>query len=390
MRRRVVEELGRSGRPGGHPAPAHGGGRRELAGAPGGRRAAGRLRRRRAAARARGRAARRRERGHAQRGHGDLRQDGRRPRRPRCCALLGDADEEVRNFAAVMLGARRERRRGAGRSSPPSPTPTSTCATPPRPAWARSATPDAVPPLIEVLRAEPWLQYPAIHALGEIGDPRAAAAAAGAARRRAAARRRCMEALGRLAGREALPRAAAAPLRPRSRRCATWPSTPWWPSSSAPPPAARASTPRCRPRCAARTSSTTCWPPCDDDDPPDRRTAAITLGWLKEPRAERAADRAAWPSPRCRSTRPTPSSPSASATARPTRAASDHPDDAVRQGTIRCLAWIAPPGGIDLVAPAHPRPLAGGAGRGRRPRSAAWATRTRPCCSSSCSATRAS
>ena len=29
----------------------------------------------------------------------------------------------------------------------------------------------------------------------------------------------------------------------------------------------------------------------------------------------------------------------------------EHADDVVRQGTVRCLAWIAPPRGIDLVAP---------------------------------------
>ena len=39
---------------------------------------------------------------------------GPRPRRP-LLALLRDADEEVRNFAAVMLGARRERAGGARR-----------------------------------------------------------------------------------------------------------------------------------------------------------------------------------------------------------------------------------------------------------------------------------
>src|SRR5204863_4005969 len=29
----------------------------------------------------------------------------------------------------------------------------------------------------------------------------------------------------------------------------------------------------------------------------------------------------------------------------------DHPSDAIRQGTVRCISWIAPAAGIDLVAP---------------------------------------
>ena len=36
----------------------------------------------------------------------------------------------------------------------------------------------AVLPLVHVLQDEPWLQYPAIHALGELGDARAAPALA--------------------------------------------------------------------------------------------------------------------------------------------------------------------------------------------------------------------
>src|SRR6185436_3501483 len=55
------------------------------------------------------------------------------------------------------------------------------------------------------LRAEPWLQFPAIHALGEIADPRAAGALLELLDDEML-RAPVIEALGRLAGREALPR----------------------------------------------------------------------------------------------------------------------------------------------------------------------------------------
>src|SRR5437867_5375801 len=75
--------------------------------------------------------------------------------------LLDDVDEEVRNFAAVMLGTRREQRaverliaalgdadlnvRHAAAAS-----------------LGQIGDRKAVLPLVDVLRAEPWLQYPAI------------------------------------------------------------------------------------------------------------------------------------------------------------------------------------------------------------------------------------
>ena len=152
------------------------------------------------------------------------------------------------------------------RSSPPSPIPTSTCATPPRPASARSARAEAVLPLIDVLRTEPWLQYPAIHALGEIGDPRAAARPPGAARRRDAAGAGHGGAGPAGRARGPAPTSCRTSTTPTSP-CATSPSTPWCRSSSGPPPPARASIRRCRPPCAARTSSTTCSPPCARTSP---------------------------------------------------------------------------------------------------------------------------
>ena len=53
------------------------------------------------------------------------------------------------------------------------------------------------------LRTEPWLQYPAIHALGEIGDPRASGALLELLADEML-RGAVMEALGRLGGRDAL------------------------------------------------------------------------------------------------------------------------------------------------------------------------------------------
>src|SRR5262249_34296552 len=62
----------------------------------------------------------------------------------------------------------------------------------------------AVMPLIDALRSEAWLQYPAINALGEIGDPRAQPALLGLLGNELL-RAPGMEALGRLADGEALP-----------------------------------------------------------------------------------------------------------------------------------------------------------------------------------------
>jgi hypothetical protein len=66
-------------------------------------------------------------------------------------------------------------------------------------------SPDAVEPLVRALRTEPWLQYPAINALAEIGDPRATPALLELLDDELL-RGPVLEALGRLAGREALQR----------------------------------------------------------------------------------------------------------------------------------------------------------------------------------------
>lgn len=119
-------------------------------------------------------------------------------------ALLGDPDEEIRIFAAVMLGSLED--------AQAAPALINALADPDvnvRHAAAASLgqmkAPEAVPRLIEALRSEPWLQYPAIHALGEIGDPRAAPALLELLDD-AFLRAPALEALGLVAQREALPR----------------------------------------------------------------------------------------------------------------------------------------------------------------------------------------
>jgi HEAT repeat protein len=262
-------------------------------------------------------------------------------------ALLGDADEEVRLFAAVMLGSLKEARAVAdlvrALSDPNGNVRHAAAAS-----LGQIGSPEAVPRLIEALRSEPWLQYPAIHALGEIADHRAAPALLDLLDDdflRAPA----LEALGRLAGRDALPRIA--------------------PRLLDPDPVLRNAAIRAVVEIEQRaTASGESLDPgvqealrrgdlvahligmLADEDARNRRTGAITLGWLREGRASRPLlallgdpavrefashalvsigyeDRAAW------------------------EEALAHPDDAVRLGSVRCLAWIAPAEGTALVAP---------------------------------------
>ena len=260
--------------------------------------------------------------------------DGRRCRP--LIAALADRRRQRAPRRRGQPGPDRRRREAvlAARSTSCAPSPG--CSTRPSTPWARSAT-RARRRRCSSCSATSCCAAPVMEALGPPGRPRGAA------------------------------RTSCPTSTTPTRRCATWPSTPWWPSSSARPPPARASTPTVQAalrredlvdhllRHAARRTT-----------PSNRRTAAVTLGWLKEPRAERPLielpGRAGAPGVR----HPRPRLHRLPGPRRPTRCGLDHPDDAVRQGTIRCLAWIAPPGGIDLVAPAHPRPVAGGARRGRR------------------------
>jgi len=261
--------------------------------------------------------------------------------------LLDDADEEVRNFAAVMLGARRERRavdrliaalgdadvnvRHAAAAS-----------------LGQIGDPKAVLPLVQVLRTEPWLQYPAIGALGEIGDPQAEPALLHLLDDELL-RGPAMEALGRLAGREALPRLVPHLYDPDPllRNMAIQAVVAIEQRATA---SGESLDPEVQAALRRQGLVDHLLATLGDDEPNNRRTAAVTLGWLKEPRAVRPLvemlsetalqeyathalvsigfqDPAAW------------------------AAGLAHPHDTVRQGTIRCLAFVAPAEGIALVAP---------------------------------------
>jgi HEAT repeat protein len=228
--------------------------------------------------------------------------------------------------------------------------------------------PLAVQALVEVLRTEPWLQYPAINALGEIGDPLAAPALLDLLDDEML-RTPAMEALGRLAGREALPRlvphlydpdpllrnmAIQAVVAIEQRATASGESL---------DPEVQA---------ALRRGGLVdhLLETLAADDPSDRRTAAITLGWLKEPRAVRPLiDLLAEPALQEYATHALVSIGFQDAPA--WAAGLAHPADAV--------AWASglpelrgSRGGIALVAPLIHDPAV--EVRGRRPRrpSAAW------------------
>ena len=262
-------------------------------------------------------------------------------------ALLTDPDEEVRLFAAVMLGSMKEPA-AVGTLvealSDPDVNVRHAAAT----SLGQIGSPLAVPRLVDALRGEPWLQYPALHALGEIGDPRAAPALLPLLDDEML-RAPALEALGRLAGREALARIA--------------------PHLLDPDPALRNAAIRAVVEIEQRaTASGESLDPevqaalkredlvahligmLADEDPRNRRTAAVTLGWLREGRAvapllELLGDAAV---------REFASHALVSIGFRE-RAAWErglaHADDAVRLGAVRCLAWIAPAEGTALVAP---------------------------------------
>jgi len=278
---------------------------------------------------------------------------------PPLLVLLSDADEEVRLFATVMLGAIKE----------PSAVPALIEALSDRDVNVRHAaasslgqigSPRAVPRLLDALREGPWLQYPAVHALGEIGDPRATPGLF-VLLEDEMLRAPAIEAIGHVAGREAFPRIL--------------------PYLHDPDPALRNTViqavveieqrvtnsgesldRRCRWCCRREELVEHLIGMLSDEEPRNRRTAAVTLGWLHEGRAtwpllERMNDPAlrdfachalvsigyrepeAWQ-----------------------RGLTD-PDDAVRLGAVRCLAWIGPGHGHRARRAAHPRSCRRGAGR---------------------------
>lgn len=261
--------------------------------------------------------------------------------------LLGDANEEVRNFAAVMLGSVGDQAAVApllGALQDPDVNVRHAAAS----SLGQIGAGEAVPQLIASLRSEPWLQYPAIHALGEIGDPRATAPLLELLPDEML-RGPLLEALGRLAGRDALPGLL--------------------PYLNDPDPALRNLA--IRAVVAIEQRATAAGESLDpdvqaalrredlvdhlllglrDDEAQTRRTAAITLGWLKEPRAVGPLIALLTEAPLQEYVTHALVSigfadPGAYADALA------HPDDGVRQGAIRCLAWIAPREGIALVSP---------------------------------------
>lgn len=266
---------------------------------------------------------------------------------PALIELLTDADEEVRNFAAVMLGTLRDQRavgpliaalrdenvnaRHAAAAS-----------------LGQIGSSDAVPALIEVLRSEPWLQYPAIYSLGEIGDPRATAALVELLPEEAF-RGPVLEALAHVAGRETLPRIIPylydpdAVLCTAAIRCVVAIEQRATAQGDSLDPQVQAAL--SRGDLVEHLLQT-----LSDDDLSNRRTAAITLGWLKERRAVRpliellsqpALEEYAAHALVCIGFQDREAFVAGLA----------HAEDLVRQGTIRCLAWIAPPGATELVAP---------------------------------------
>jgi hypothetical protein len=242
-----------------------------------------------------------------------------------------------------------------------------------------------VPRLVEALRGEPWLQYPALHALGEIADPRAAPALV-ALLDDELLRGPALDALARLAGRDALPRIARHLLDPDPglRNSAIRAVVEIEQRATA---SGESLDPEVQATLKREELVTHLVSMLADEDPRNRRTAAITLGWLREaarPRRSGAArdaavrefashalvsigfhDRALWQ--HGLATRTTPC------------------------GSGRCAAWPGSRRPRARRSPRRssttPRPRCA---RKPRLRSGSWATRTRRCCCSSCSATRAS
>ncbi|HXY40705.1 MAG TPA: HEAT repeat domain-containing protein, partial [Vicinamibacteria bacterium] len=206
--------------------------------------------------------------------------------------LLRDSDEEVRLFAAVMLGSTRAQEAVQpliSALSDPDVNVRHAAAT----SLGQLGAREAVPRLIEALGEGPWLQYPALHALGEIGDPRAAPALLQLLDDELL-RGPALEALGRLAGRDAIARITRHLLDPDPdlRNAAIRAVVEIEQRATS---AGESLDPRVEAALKREELLAHLLAMLDDEETRNRRTAAITLGWLREPRAtspllERLAD----------------------------------------------------------------------------------------------------
>jgi HEAT repeat protein len=266
---------------------------------------------------------------------------------PSLLELLHDTDEEIRLFSAVMLGGIRDARAAAPLIAALEDTDVNVRhAAAVSLGQARAA--GAVPALVRALSDEPWIQFAAIGALGLIGDP-AATPAVVPLLADDMLRGPALEALGRLAGREALPHLVPHLFDsdPTLRNAAIQAVVAVEQRATA---AGESLDPEVQQALRRSDLVDHLLLTLADDEPQNRRTAVLTLGWLRESRAERPLiDLLGESSLQEHVTHALVSIGFQS------RAAYEHGlqhlDDAVRQGTLRCLAWIAPPGAIDLVAP---------------------------------------
>ncbi len=262
--------------------------------------------------------------------------------------LLRDADEEIRHFAAGMLGNIGSRAstdvltRALDEDTDPNVRHSAAVA------LGQIGAATAVPHLIQALRQEPWLQYATIGALCQIGDTRAVPAMVELLDETLFTVP-ALEALGAMADRGVLGAVI--------------------PRLSDPDPAVRNEAIRTVASIEQRaTAEGASLDPgvqqalrhgdlaehllgmLEDDDLDNRRTATITLGWLREARAEAPLIRLLG-DPQLHEY----ATHALVAIGFHDRGAWEHgledATDGIRQGCVRCLAWIAPPVGIDLVAP---------------------------------------
>ena len=286
----------------------------------------------------------------------------RRGRGARAPPAPPDDDEEVRNFAAVMLGPLKDRRSVVPLIDGPAGPRRERAPRRRRQPSARSAIPRRCFPSWTPCAPSPGSQYPAIHALGEIADPRAAPALLdllGDEFFRGPA----LEALGRLADRE-----RPSPPGPPPARSRAGAAQRGHPGGGGDRAAGHRRGGEPRPRGAGRPAPRgPRGPPAADAG--GRRFPEPAYGRHHPGLAAGGRARCApWWScsarPACRSTRATPSCPSASWTPPAYERGPRPPRRRRAPGAVRCLSWIAPARRHRSRGSPHPRPRRRGARRG--------------------------